>query len=72
MRKKDTYHVALGGALHRNLGVGVNLDAGVKDTVGNLIAKLVGVAFSYRFRSKVDRVAVVIHQRFKDFNVKSN
>ena len=50
----STYHVALGGALHSDLGVGVNSEAGVKDAVGDLVAKLVGVALAHRFRREVD------------------
>ena len=41
-----TYHAGLGGGLHSDLGVGVDAQAGVKDAIGNLIAKLVWVAFT--------------------------
>ena len=49
-----TYHAGFGGGLHGALGVGVDSEAGIEDTVGNLIAKLVGVTLTDGLGSEVD------------------
>ena len=43
---EENNHTGLGSSLHSNSGVGVNLEASIKDTVGDLIAELVWVTFS--------------------------
>lgn len=50
----STYHVALGGALHGDLGVRVDSEASVEDSVRDLVAEFVGVALTDRFRCEVD------------------
>ena len=60
-----TYHVGLGGSLHGDLGIWVNLDAGIKNTVRNLIADLVGVTLADRLRSEVNvALFVTLHLNF--------
>lgn len=56
INEKIAYHVALGRGLHSNFGVGVDLEASVKDTVRDLVAHLVGVTLTNRFRSEEDMV----------------
>jgi len=51
--KKDN-HAGFGGGLHSAFGVGVGFEAGVKDSIGNLIAKLVGVTLTDGLGSEVD------------------
>jgi hypothetical protein len=48
------YHLGLGGGLKAELAVLVLLDALVEDSVGDLIAELVGVALTHGLRGEVD------------------
>jgi len=41
-----TYHLGLGGGFEADLALGVLLEAGVEDTVGDLVAELVGVTLT--------------------------
>ena len=41
-----TYHTGLGSSLHSNLAVWIDLEASIKNTVRDLIAELVWMAFS--------------------------
>ncbi len=49
-----TYHAGFGGSLHSALGIGVESEAGVEDSIGNLIAKLVGVTLTDGLGGEVD------------------
>ena len=42
----DAYHSSLGGSLHGDLGVWVDLEAGIEDSIGDLVAELVWVALT--------------------------
>ena len=56
-----TYQVRFGSSLAGDIGSGVNGEAGVEDTVGNLIANLVGVALSDGLGGEVERGLVLLH-----------
>ena len=53
-----TYHSSLDCSLHGDLSLGIDLKASVEDAVGDLVAKLVGVAFTDRLRSEVNVVVI--------------
>ena len=50
----NTYHTGLGGGLHGNLSVRVDLEAGIEDTIRHLIAKLVWMSLSDGLGGEVD------------------
>jgi len=57
---EDHDHTGLGGSLASNLGEGVLPEAGIEDSVGNLISDLVGVALTDGLRSEEERALVVV------------
>ncbi len=58
MLRQVTYHAGFGGGLHSAFSVGVGFEAGIKDSVRNLIAKLVGMTLTDGFGSEVDVIVV--------------
>ena len=60
MRKYIYYHVSFGGGLHGNSGVGVNANAGVEDSVRDLIAKFVWMSLANGFGSEVNVASFVV------------
>ena len=50
----NTYHTGLGGGFHSDLSVGVDLEAGIEDTIGDLIAELVWMSLTDGLGGEVD------------------
>ena len=59
-RFRSTYHTGLGSGFHGNLAVGVDLKAGIKDTVRDLVAQFVGVTLTHGFGGKVKEAFLVV------------
>ena len=66
---KSTYHAGFSRSLHGNLGVGVDLEAGVEDAIRHLIAELVGVALTNGLGGEVEMAVFVISSSLHLWNV---
>jgi hypothetical protein len=63
---EEAKSLGLGGSLHGDSACGVDLDAGIDDSIRDLIAHLIGMAFTDRFGGEVDvtlelGVAITLH-----------
>jgi len=47
-------HACFSGGLHGDFGIRVDANAGIEHSIRDLIAELVGVTLTHRFRGKVD------------------
>ncbi len=62
------YHLGLGGGLEADLASGVLLEAGVEDSVGDLIAELVGVTLTDGLGGEVEQAWLgALHLIQRDF-----
>ena len=61
----NTYHTGLGGGFHGDLSVGVDLEAGIEDTIGDLIAELVWMSLTDGLGGEVKMTLfVIVHNIF--------
>ena len=54
-----TYHSSLGCSFHSYFGIWIDLEAGVKDSIRDLIAELVWMALSDGLRGKINMILIL-------------
>ena len=57
---KEDDHSGFRGSFHSYLGVWINLKTGVDDSVGNLIAHLIGMALTDRLGGEIEMIVFVV------------
>ena len=67
-----TYHSSLGCSFHSDFGIWIDLEAGVKDSIRDLIAQLVWVALTDRLGGEVEMSSFVSVHLFAQLRVFKN